>query len=100
LDRALRLARLELDIAIHLNGEETKIPKVDFKSAVERLKEFYQDEKSAIYEVNRYLAIPAQATAYQIGAKLIEENITSKKGSNSKKIVELLSKGSRPLSLL
>ena len=101
LDKALRLSRVELDIAIHLNGEVTKIPKLSYFEAINKLITSHQSKVSAVYEVNRYLALPTQAITYQIGSDVIEREIAK---SPTLGIVsahsKILAKGTRPLNLL
>jgi hypothetical protein len=101
LDKALRLSRVELDIAIHLRGEVSKIPQITYFEAINKLLTSYQSKISAVYEVDRYLALPAQAITYQIGSDVIEREIAK---SSSLAIVsahsKILAKGTRPLNLL
>ena len=101
LDKALRLSRVELDIAIHLKGEVNKIPQITYYEAIHKLIASHQSKAAATYEVDRYLALPAQAITYQVGSDLIEQKI--KKAPSSEIISthkKILTKGTRPLSLL
>jgi len=101
LDKALRLSRVELDIAIHLRGEVSKIPQITYYEAINKLITSHQSKAAATYEVDRYLALPAQAITYQIGSDLIEQKI--KKAPSSEIISthkKILTKGTRPLNLL